>query len=562
MAGCFLRLFPLLLAAALTACGQGGSSSAGGDSPARAFMAGHPRVTAATTQAADDDRFLHVITADRAETLDPHNTESGGDTKVIVQIYETLLRVDPENVDNLVPVLAQSWEVSAEGMTITFQMREGVTFHDGAKLDALAAKNSLDRLQGRYQDVPAAPYRSYFKFIEAIEADGMTLTVRLNRPVARVALRNLASFPASIVSPALLAATQGMDAGQRSTFISEWASGTGPFYLQQFDSADTLVRLGANEDYWAGAPAVKRAVFRQVTDPNSQLEYLRSGQADILDDVPRSVWQELETYPNIHLHRFWALNVCYLGVNVKHQATRDMRVRQAMRLAIDREGLLELYYGTARATYSIVAQPFAEYDPDYRPPGTEAPLAERLERARALVREAGAQGRAMSIYYPLNPRPYLPTPDKVADKIRQQLETVGLSVKIVGVPNKELFESVRHDRYELILIGWMTDNADPDNFYTPLTDGDGETGIPSPNNPGRTFDPEIHELIVQAQSMTDVQERVAAYRAIERIQQETQVGYVPLVNTQQGYAFGGRIEGVEVDPLGLYRLYKVTWRGE
>jgi len=522
-------------------------------------MATHPRVAAAAA-GSQTNRFLQVITADRAETLDPHNTESGGDTKVIVQIYETLVRVDPDNVDNLIPVLAEAWEVSNDGLTLTFHIRPGVTFHDGAAMDALAAKLSLDRLLGSYLDVPAAPYRSYFDFIQSIDADGLTLTIHLNRPVARVALRNLASFPASIISPALLAATEGMSPGQRSTFISEWASGTGPFYLSQFDSADALVRLHANENYWNDPPAVNKVVFRQVTDPNSQLEYLRSGQADVLDDVPRSVWAELDANPDIDMYRFWALNVCYLGLNVKHEKTRDIRVRKAIRLAIDRDEILKLYYDTARPTYSIIAQPFAEYDPQYRAPGTDAPLAERLTQAGKLIDEAGARGRAMKIYYPLNPRPYLPTPDKVADKIRQQLGKIGLNVEIVAVPNKELFESVRQDRYELILIGWMTDNADPDNFYTPLTDGDPKTGTPSPNNAGRTFDPAIHERIVRAQSLTDKTKRVAAYRAIERLEQENQVGYVPLTNTQQGYAFGKRITGVEVDPLGAFRLHKVKWK--
>jgi len=537
----------------LPGCREKGNGKTGSDL-VKAYQKTHSRFTAEVP--GDDVPFVTIATADKAATLDLHNTDNGGDVKVMNQIYQNLVRIDPKNVDRLMPELAESWEVSDDGLSIRFAIRPKVSFHDGVKLDAQAVKLSLDRLRGAYLDVPAAPYRSYYDFIEGMDADGMNLTVRLNRPVARVALRNLSMFSAGIVSPKLLQATVNMDTKKRSEFISQWASGTGPYFLSKFDSSAARVRLQAFDAYWDGAPKISKLIIRQVPDPNSQIEYIKSGVVDMLDDAPRPEWESLEADGKIKLHKWWALNLCYLGVNVKHPLTSDIKVRQAIRLAIDRDALLGLYYGTARPTYSMVAQPLGEYDPDYRAPGIDKPLEERQAAARELLKQSDAVGRQLKIYFPKDPRPYLPTPQKIADKLRQQLDAVGLTVEIVAVPNAELFSSVRNDQYELVLIGWMSDNADADNFYVPLTSGDGKE--PSTNNAGRTFDPKLHKALLKAQSLTDKAKRIEAYRSIERQMQVQEVGHVPLVNTQQGIAFGPRLDGVEVDALGHYRFHKAT----
>lgn len=550
-----------------TLLGCGGSDSTGSQSEhekaLKDYKTGHPRLT---VKPGGDDLYVTIATADKATTLDPHNTSNGGDVKVINQIYQTLVRIHPTDANTLIPELAESWVIGDEGTTIRLTIREGVKFHDGATLDAAAVKLSLDRLIGFEGDVPIAPYRGEFQFVNSVEANGMVLTVYLKGPVARVALRNLSMFCASIVSPKLIAASDHAVAeleeekrgGARSLFISEWAAGTGPFMLSKFNAAEATTRLVAFSEYWEGKPKVDRLLFRQVADPNSQIEYLKSGEADVLDDPPRPVWKELESNPDIAVHRWWALNICYLGVNVKHEKTSDIGVREAIRMAIDREALRELYYGSARPTFSLVAQPMAEYDANLRGEGHDKPQTERQTLAKAKVAAANATGRKLRLFYPNLPRPYLPTPDKVADKLRQQLNEVGFDVEIVGTPNAELFNSISQDIYELVLIGWMSDNGDPDNFYMPLASGDPTTARPSKPNAGRVFDAKLHEMIVHAQTLNDKAERVAAYRAIEGYLQKNIVGHVPLMNTQQAIATGKRLSGIEVDPVGHYRFHKAT----
>lgn len=550
----------------LAGCGDGKPDDPGTEA-LKNYKRYHPRLSAELVT--DDSAYVVIATADKAQTLDPHNTSNGGDVKVINQIYQRLLRVHPDDVNQFLPELATAWEVAEDGRTITFTIRDGVVFHDGATLNAAAVKLSLDRLLGRTLDVPIAPYRGEYGFIDEIIADGKTLTITLNKAVPRVALRNLSMFPASVISPKLLATSEHevVDAppesvaAKRSTFIAQWAAGTGAFALSRFSPEEAKVRLLAFDEYWGGKPAIERLLFRQIEDPNAQIQYLKSREADMLDDPPRAAWDQLAGLPEINLRRFWALNVCYLGVNVKHEKTGDIRVRQAIRLAVDPEAWAdELYFGTARPTYSLVARTLPDYDPNYKAPGRDQPRTQRLAEARNLLDEAGALGRSMKIYFPASPRPYLPTPEKVADKLRQQLNEAGLNVEIVKVPNAELFNSLHKDEYELVLIGWMSDNADPDNFYMPLASGNPKTGKPAPTNAGRTFDADIHDAMVAAQMINDQRARVAAYRAIERTLQEDLLGYVPLLNTQQAIATGPRLSGVEIDPLGQYRFYEAKLR--
>lgn len=529
------------LAVAATACGDGDGTGGSGGGIARV----------------DTSALVTVITADDAKVLDPHDTQDGGNVKVIHQIFETLVRVDPNDVNRLVPGLATSWEVADDGLSIRFALREGVTFHDGTPFDAAAAKLSLDRLRQDGFRLAQAPYAPEFADVEGFDAAGLSLTMRLAAPVARVAVRNLSMFCASIVSPKVLEATRGMEPDAAQAYVTQNAIGTGAFRVDAFDPAAKITRLVAFDGYWNGAPRVRTLIFKPVADESTRTEYLTKPQGHLLiDDVPRQHWDTVDADARLTLHQWWALNLCYLGVNAQHEATKEPALRHAIQLAIARAPIVAHYEGTARPTYSIVAQPMAEYDPDLRPEGWDDDLAKRQETARRLVQEAGAAGRTVTIYFPHQPRPYLPRPQDIADTVRQQLKAIGLDARIQGEDKNKLFPGVATGEYELILIGWMTDNGDPDNFYGPLTDGaDGE---PAAGNTSRVFDPAVHAKLLAARQIEEPAARVAAYREIERILQTEVRGYVPLVNTKQAVAYTANIEGFVIDGIGHYRFDEAT----
>ncbi|HBP17575.1 MAG TPA: hypothetical protein DEA08_07270 [Planctomycetes bacterium] len=508
-------------------------------------------------QRVDQSSLVEVITADDAKILDPHSTSDGGNVKLINQLYQTLLRVDPADTSKLVGELATEWKVAEDGQQIVFSLREGVTFHDGAKLDAAAVKLSLDRLREEGFELRTSPYGFMFNEISEMIAEGNTLTMKLSAPVAPVLLKNLSMFSASIVSPKLIEATKGMKPEEAETHVTKNAAGTGPYRLDAFDPAAGVKRLKAFAGYWGGQPKIETLVFKTVADETTRREYLTKAKGVVfVDDVPRQDWEAVDQSEAMTLQSWWSPNVCYLGVSATHENTNDLELRQALALAVERSKVIEHYEGTARPTFSLVAQPMAEYDPELRCAGWDDDRAKRLEAAQALVKEAGAEGRALTIYYPQQPRPYLPKPAEIADTLRQQLLELGLKVEIQGVDKNVLFPGIETGNYEMVLIGWTTDNGDPDNFYSPLADG--SEGKPAASNVSRVSDPKLHELIVGARAIADPAKRTAAYRAIERRLQAEVAGYVPLVNTKTAVAYSKQLTGVVVDKLSHYRFHEAT----
>lgn len=500
-------------------------------------------------QRTDTSTLVEVVTGDEPKNIDPHITDDGGDTKLILQVYETLVRVDPTDFSKLVPALAESWTIAEDKLSIAFTIRSGVKFHDGSDLDALTCKRSIDRVRTE----PLAQYKKLYSSIAATEAEGMKFTVKLDSPVPSIMLRNLSVFAASIVSPKLM---DGLEkGGEAATSIRTNPAGTGPFKLDRFQPGQPQ-RLVANESYWNGAPSIKTLVFRQVKESLGRLQEFTSGKAAVVDDVPRAEWDKLGQ----NLKRWNALNTAYMGLNCVHPLTSDVRVRRAIQLAVDRAELLPLWHGCAVANWSLLPPAFGHHDASFKPEKSELPLAERQKLAGELVKEAGAVGRELTIYYPQDSRPYLPDPQKIANKISQQLshESVGMKVKIQAMENTVLFQNFKNNEWEICLLGWMNDNGDPDNFYYPLMGGEMKDGksFPFDQNNGRGWDQQCMSWILEAQQATSEDVRKRLYRQIEKRMASTVVGHLPLVSTQQAMAISPKLTGVEIDGLGHYRFHK------
>lgn len=550
----FISIYTLLL----IACGKAPELTQAAKTDLIKFQESHIRSTD-TNHTPTEKQTLTINTKDSSSTLDPQNTDSGGDIKILDQIYERLVRVDPNDVNKLIPRLAESWIIAQNKLSITFKIKPNVKFHDGSILDAQTCKLSLERLTGIYLTPKNNPLKTSFDFIKSIDAKGLTLTIHLTRPVPRIALRNLCIFSASIVSQKLLHTTKNMSQDQRSNYITTWASGTGPFYLQGYELNNTKVSLRSFDEYHNGKPQIKAIVFKQQKNINFQIESLKAGETQMLDDPPRALWNQLEKTPDVcRMRKWWGLTICYLGLNTKHQNTNNLNLRKAIRIAINRDQLQRYFYGSARHSYSLIPPTFADYDPDFKPGTGFANNEEKYEAAKKLIEKAGAKGKTLTLYYPFESRPYLANPEKIAVKISQQLNAIGLKVTTKGMPIGQLLATLKSNQYEMTLLGWFTDNGDPDNFYIPLASGDPKTQTPSNSNAGRVFDPQIHQRLIEAQSITNLEQRIQAYRYIEREFQTKHIGYIPLLNSQRGYAFSKKLQNVEINPLGQYRFYNAT----
>jgi ABC-type transport system substrate-binding protein len=521
-----------------------------------------------TIEQAQSTDVLTVLRGDKSEILDPHATNSGGDANLIQQMYEALVRSSRQTPVRWEPGLAESWQISPDYKTFTFKLRRGVRFHDGAELNAAAVKRSYER--GRSLSDPAAPPKlpyaeEYFSDIVRIDTpDDFTVVFTLKDTNPKF-LANTGLFAASIISPNAIAAMEKMaDPAERQGWLTRHPAGTGPYTIaQESDYQDSMtITMTAFGDYWGGKPAVPRVVFKWGQDPRSRREQIIAGSVQVIDSPAPADWKDLDADPNVTLYSWKAENLCHLAMNTdpsKKFATADVRVRKAIALAVDRDPLVALYDGTAVAHHVLLPPVSLGHPEGYRPSTDVGTRAERLERARALLREAKAETLNLKLLLPAVPRPYLGKPPQVADLLRQQLADIGITVELEQQPMNELGDSITNGAAPLVLIGWMGETGEPDDFWRPLLSGNGK---PSDNNVPRFWNAVVAAQIDAALKERDIEMRRAMYEGLEKSVHEQHRPMVPLLSAMQAVSWRADVEGIYVDSTGVYRLAEARYSGE
>ena len=499
------------------------------------------------TQRSPTETSRRVLIYGRGEdskSLDPINAETGETVKVLLNIYDSLVAFHDETLD-IVPALATHWETSDDHLTWTFHLREGVRFHDGTPLDAEAVIFSLQRLiQDNHPFVPdpARPFQPSYRVIREITApDSMTVMIQLREPNA-VFLNNLAMFPASIVSPT---AVKKLGAG-----FATQPAGTGPFRLERWLRDQQLV-LAANEDYWNGRPKTDRLVFVPISEGATRVQRLRRGEIHIADELPPAELDALATEPGLVVQEQTAMNVAYLTMQMEQPPFDDVRVRQAVALALDKAELVRVAYaGHAEPAVNMLPRNMWGHhdglqDRPYDP-----------QQARELLKSV-AVDRGLALPLPVKlavmseSRPYMEQPLQVAALVKDSLAVIGMDVTIDPRPVNTHFQLLMAGAYEMALAGWVTDNGDPDNFLYSLLDPDNISQ--SGNNFSRYHNAEVHQLLLAAQRELDRDKRAELYRQVQELA-FADVPTVPLVSTQQRIAQAARVKDYKLHPATLIRL--------
>jgi peptide/nickel transport system substrate-binding protein len=456
--------------------------------------------------------------------------------------------------------------VSGDFKTFTFHLRKGVTFHDGAPFDASAVRRSYQR--ARDLKDPAAPPRlpyaeEFFADIVGIETPDAWTAVFTLKDTNPKFLANTGLFASGIVSPKAIAAMETMpDAGERQGWLTRHPAGTGPYTIAKpGDYQDSMtIAMTAFDGYWGGKPAIPRVVFQWAQDGRSRREQILSGAVQVIDSPATSDWKDLQEDAGVTLYSWRAENLCYLAMNVdpaKKFATADVRVRRAIALAIDRDTLVALYDGAAVAHHVLLPPVMTGFPEGYKPSTDTGDRATRLDEARRLLKQAGAADLRLKLLLPAVPRPYLGKPSQVADIVRQQLAEVGITAELEPEPMKELGDSMSRGAAPLVLIGWMGETGEPDDFWRPLLSGNGR---PSDNNGARFWRADVAARIDAAMKERDAETRRAMYEALEKSVHEEYRPIVPLLSAMQAVAWRSDVEGLYVDSTGVYRLAKARYR--
>lgn len=393
-------------------------------------------------------------------TLDPAEASDGESSKVIDQIFEGLVAFSKNKKEpaRILPCLAVDWEQSADRLSWTFELRTGVRFHDGTPFDAEAVRFSFDRLlRSDHPQAPlTSPYRANFQVIQSIEVLGPhKIRFFLSEPSV-VFLPNLAMFCASIVSP-----TAVRKLGRRFALSPV---GTGPFRFVKWKK-DVRIHLTRNKNWWGEHTpgGVQNLVFVQIADGSSRLAQLRAGEIQMADNLQLEDVPIIEKDPSLLLERNEGMNVCYLAMNNSKAPFTDPRIRRAFSMAVNRDRVI-------KRAYSGFGLPARDLLPPFVPghQGEVAP-ARDLDKARALLKEAGFDPKnKLELWVMNNPRPYLPRPQRVAEILRDSFAKIGAQVTVKTFDWASYIQKLQGGEHQMALVGWTSDNGDPDNFFTPI----------------------------------------------------------------------------------------------
>lgn len=483
-------------------------------------------------------------------SLDPALSVDTETERVCRQIFEGLIGIDRET-GATAPLLATEWNVSSDELTYTFELQEGITFHDGTEFTAEAVVQNFERwgrlpeLYGegniREQSSQTA-FESVFGgflgeencVLESVEAaDEYTVVLELSEPV--VFLTQALTLPAfGIASPSVF---DDDDPG----LLSRNPVGTGAYRVVSAET--TEVTLEVYEDYWGEQPSAEHVIVKTIPRSFDRLRDLQRGEIDVYDYITTDNLRPLAQSGRLILQRD-PFSVLYLGFNLSHPVISDPLIRQAIAVAIDRGALVRNFFleGT-RTAHEFVPPSLAvssENTEQYIPSLTEA---------QEMIEDSDYDGEPLPFYYPMNAtRSYLPRPEAVFAQIAADLTRAGLNIRPQPVPWDEGYvDSLLADEDRAMhLLGRNGGYRDPHSFLGPLF---------SRTTVEFGYEAEaVLDLIREARAETDDEARTQMYQQVAETLAED-LPALPLAFPISGCALGRRVLDYPTSPV-LHELFR------
>jgi peptide/nickel transport system substrate-binding protein len=478
-------------------------------------------------------------------SLDPHVSTASNDFRIAVNIYDGLVRNAPGTLE-IEPALATDWTISDDGLEYTFNLREGVSFHDGTPFNAEAVKFNFDRMLDEnhpFASTGPFPLAFFFSAVENVEVvDDLTVKFTLNEPFAPF-MSNLASPTGLIVSPAAVGAS-GADYGRNPV-------GTGPFKFEEWQS-NTRVVASRNDAYWDGAPSLEAVIFRPITDANTRVAEMLSGGIDVLLETPPDNVAQFRNDANYQVVEAVGPHVWYVMLNAKDGPFADVRVRQAVNYAVNKESLVtDVLQGTAEVSAGPIPPAFNwAYNEDV------APYPYDPEKAKALLAEAGAEGASLTFLVTEGGSGML-DPVPMGTAIQADLAAVGLNVEIKTYEWNTFLSEVNpglEGKGDMAEMAWMTSDPDTLPFLTLRT-----AAFPAEGGFNSSYysNPEVDALLDKARIATDPAERGELYKQVQAITHED-APWLFVANWKQNAVVTSAVGDFELQPDFSLVLRDVT----
>lgn len=467
--------------------------------------------------------------------LDPAYVDDGESAKVIVNVYEGLVRYKSDSTE-IEPALATEWKVSDDGKEYTFKLREGVKFHDGTPFNADAVKFSIERqLPPKITD--EMPYASFtFGPVDKVEKIGdYEVKIILKQPYTPF-LANLAMcLAAPIVSPAAVEKNGGK--------LMETPVGTGPFKFVKWDKGQSIT-LEKNADYWGDKAKSDKVIFKFVKENSVRASELIAGSADIIDGVDPNDVKKIED-SKLQIFKGQGMNINYMAFNASRAPFNDPKLREALSYAINREELVKFLY---QGYSSLAETPLPSFIPGYNDKAKA--YGYDPDKAKQLLKELGKENLEIKMITYSNPRPYNPVNgQKLAEAVQGYLAKVGVKATIDVYPWTEYKPKAAQGEGDIMFYGWIGDNGDADNFLSLFDSNE----IKSTLNVAKYSNPKVDELLAKGRMTPSGDERNAVYKEIQELVLKD-AAWLPISNAQDMAAYSPKVKNFRLHPTGVVFL--------
>ena len=519
------RLFAMLLA--LTMCAGALIGCSGG---------GENETTGETTAGTTDGSGKKVIMARSIDsnTLDPAMASKNQDIWMMNFVLEGLVR-SAEDGKEIEAAVADTWTISDDYLTYTFHLRDGVKFSTGEEVTPEDCVYSIDRAK----NMEGSPWSGMLAVIQDVRAEGEdSVIITVSQPTASL-LSLLAMFPCSIMPQSYCE-----EVGDEG--VANAPVGTGPFILETWEKNSKMV-FKKNPNYWQeGLPTIDEFDMMVVSDENTRMMQLKSGQIDMAE-APLSQLEELQNTDDIVVDEFASTSVDYIILNCQNEKLSDARVRQALELATDKEAIIKaVSYGYGTPADSFISPAAPHYN-------TELPEVTRdVEKAKELLSEAGyGDGLELTVQIGSGSTGNL----QQATLLKQQWAEIGVTLNIEQIDSATAsanWSALNYEVYFSYLTSDMTDTSELAELWCVY---DSTQCWGSGWNSDRQK--EAEEYVKMAATEMDEDKRMEYYCAMQEIVAE-EVPNIPLYNSSFYIAHSDKVDNIVQTPLGNYRFETLT----
>jgi dipeptide transport system substrate-binding protein len=492
------------------------------------------------------------------ENFTPALNTTGTSLDAARPVFNQLVEFE-RGTTNVVPGLAESYEVSPDGLTITFKLRKGVKFHSGVNGFTPTRDFNADDVLWSFdrQWKPDHPYHKvsggafdYFNDMEmpgslkSIEkVDDLTVKMTLNAPNAPI-IANLAMDFGTIESAEYAKFLQ--DKGTPEQF-DQMPVGTGPFQFVDYQK-DAVIRFKAFDAYWGGKAKFDDLVYAITPDATARYAKMKAGECHVMGYPNPADLEAMGKDESITLMSQAGLNIGYLAMNVKKPPFDKKEVRQAINMAIDRDSILkEVYQGAGQKAKNLIPPTIWSYndavkDYEYNP-----------DKAKEMLKAAGVENLQSDLWWMPVQRPYNPNAKRMAEMMQADLAKVGITAELKSYEWGEYRKRLQAGEHQMGLLGWTGDNGDPDNFFFLL----GCTGArEGGQNISKWCDQSFEDKFQQAKKLSEKADRVKLYEELQVISKEE----APIVTIAHSTVFepvSKKVSDYKVSPLGRHDFYGV-----